>query len=251
MDLLNTHIEAGIEAARRAGAILRAGAGDSRQINFESSHDVKLQADVDSEKLIRKLLQETKLPVIGEEEGGDSTLVDGDTLYWVVDPLDGTYNYLRNIPMTAVSIGLMHGAKPVWGVIYDFNLDCLYTGGTNVPLEINGVAVRPVWAASISEAVLCCGFPAGGSFATGDLERMVEDIQSYKKIRMIGSAALALAYVASGQADAYREDTIWLWDVAAGLALVTAAGGHFSMTPVNGKPLRFDVRASGLEYKTC
>lgn len=247
MDSLKSHIEAGIEAARQAGAVLRAGAGDSRQINFESAHDVKLQADVDSEKLIRQLLQTTELPVIGEEEGGEATLVNEEGLYWVVDPLDGTYNYLRNIPMTAVSIGLMRGAAPVWGVIYDFNRDSLYTGGEHVPLEINGIAVRPKWATSISDAVLCCGFPAGGSFAKGNLEQMIAEIQGYKKIRMIGSAALALAYVASGQADAYREDTIWLWDVAAGLALVKAAGGHISMTPVDGKQLRYDVRASGLE----
>lgn len=246
MNPIYDHIDAAVLAAREAGDILRKGAGDARQINLESAHDVKLQADEDSEVLIRKILAKTKLPVIGEEQGGDAYLLEGDSLYWAVDPLDGTYNYLRNIPMTAVSIGLMQGPNPLWGVIYDFNLDILYTGGTHIPLEINSVAVRPKWAPAVEKGVMCCGFPSGGSFASDDLHTLLSDIQSYKKIRMIGSAALALAYVASGQADAYREDTIWLWDVAAGLALVQAAGGETAMLPIAGKPLRFNVTASGI-----
>lgn len=246
MNPINDHIDVALVAAREAGEVLRKGAGNARQINLESAHDVKLQADEDSEILIRKILGQTKLPVIGEEQGGDAYLLEGDSLYWAVDPLDGTYNYLRNIPMTAVSIGLMKGPSPLWGVIYDFNMDSLYTGGEQIPLEINGVAVRPQWAPDVKQAVMCCGFPSGGSFASDDLQNLLSDIQHYKKIRMIGSAALALAYVACGQADAYREDTIWLWDVAAGLALVKAVGGEVGMVPLADKPLRFNVTASGV-----
>lgn len=246
MHPIQNYIELAIKAAREAGNVLREGAGSARHIHQESARDVKLQADQDSEVLIRGILADSRLPVIGEEQGGDAFLLEGNSLYWAVDPLDGTYNYLRNIPMTAVSIGLMRGSTPVWGVIYDFNLDILYTGGADIPLEINGIAVRPEWAPTTERAVICCGFTAAGKFDRETIEAHLNAVQSFKKVRMIGSAALALAYVAAGQADAYREDAIWLWDVAAGVALVQAAGGIASMTPVAGTPLLFNVTASGI-----
>ncbi|MFM8905719.1 MAG: inositol monophosphatase family protein, partial [Verrucomicrobiota bacterium] len=113
--------EAALATALAAGQLLRNGA--SRKVNASTADDVKMQADVDSETLVREKLKITGLPVIGEELGGDPAHFESKELYWVVDPLDGTYNYLRAQPSTCVSLGLMRGSEPVLGVIRDFTSD--------------------------------------------------------------------------------------------------------------------------------
>jgi myo-inositol-1(or 4)-monophosphatase len=229
--------------ARAAGSALAR--RSDRTVNFESAHDVKMQADVDSEKLIRARLARTKLPVIGEEIGGDASLLGRDELFWAVDPLDGTFNYLRGMPGACVSIGLWRGRKPVLGVVYDFWREELYAGGAGLGFTFNGRKQAPRWAPDVARAVLCTGFPSGMDRGGAAVQGFVEQVQRFKKIRMLGSAALALAYVASGRADAYYEESIKLWDVAAGLALVEAAGGHVRVEPGAGSPLAFNVWAVG------
>lgn len=231
--------------AREAGAILAEGAG-LRHINFQDSKDVKLKADLDSEKLIRERLSAaSEFPIIGEELGGDAALPHGDVCYWVIDPLDGTYNYLRSLPACCVSIGLMRGLEPVLGVIFDFNTGEMFTSDGDT-LWVNGVVVQPVWAESVGKGALVTGFPAGRDYSGPALKTFIESIQSYGKIRMIGSAALALAYVAIGRADAYTEDSIRLWDIAAGLALAKATGASVKIAPAStGKPFAYDVWVTG------
>lgn len=235
------------DAARAAGAVLLRGVG-LRGINFQSDKDVKLQADVESEALIRKMLEaHGKLPVIGEEGGGDIMLTQGSDPYWVVDPLDGTGNYLRGIPQTCVSIGLMCGLKPVLGVIYDFNADECFTALADGPLLLNGVVHKARHAESLNRAFLITGFPAGRDYSDRALAKTIADYQRFHKVRMLGSAALALAYVAAGRCDAYREESIRLWDIAAGLALLQASGCHYTLLPPAGcnQPLAYDLWAVG------
>ncbi len=236
------------ECAYQAGSILKDGTG-LRKINQMMSHDVKLQADVESEHYIRDALSNTNMPIIGEEQGGDSNLIHGDELYWVVDPLDGTYNYLRNCPECCVSIGLMKGLEPQLGVIYNFNTDDIYTGVLGQQLHVNDEEVKPQWAASQKEAVYCTGFPAGRDYSEEALLKTISQYKKYKKIRMIGSAALAIAYVSAGQYDVYREESIRLWDVAAGLALINAAGGYQKIVILDkpNAPLSLNVTAAGSE----
>ncbi len=229
--------------ARAAGAALAKRA--DRTVNSETGHDVKMQADIDSENLIRERLARTKLPVIGEEIGGDSSLLDRSEPYWSVDPLDGTYNYLRGLPSTCVSIGLWRGRRPVLGVIYDFWRDELFAGGAGLGLTLNGRALQPRWAPDIARAVLCTGFPSTADRSGEGVRGFVRRVEQFKKIRMIGSAALALAYVSCGRADAYFEESIKLWDIAAGLALVEGAGGFVRVDPVPGNPVAFNVWAAG------
>jgi myo-inositol-1(or 4)-monophosphatase len=229
--------------ARAAGAALAK--RSDRTVNFESAHDIKLQADVDSETLIRERLARTKLPVIGEEIGGDAGLLAQDEPYWAVDPLDGTYNYLRGMPGACVSIGLWRGRKPVFGVIFDFWRDELFAGGAGLGCTMNGHKVTPHWAKDIAHAVLCTGFPSGMDRGSSAVTDFVGRVERYKKIRMIGSAALALAYVAYGRVDAYYEESIKLWDVAAGLALVEGVGGFVKADSVKGHPLALNVWAAG------
>lgn len=232
--------------SREAGEYLRQGLTRSRQINFEDETDVKLQADVDSEKLIRRVLGEkTGLPVIGEEEGGDPSLLEGEEYFWVVDPLDGTYNYLRNQPQTCVSIGLMKGFEFVGGVIYDFNRDELYSGLVGERLRINNELIEPSWVTRVVEGCLMTGFPIRQDCTPDFLKGFVDYVHRFKKVRMVGSAAIALATVAAGRADVYFENSICLWDIAAGAALVKAAGGYIKFKPAGDDPFVIDFWAAG------
>lgn len=241
-------LQAAENVSRLAGDRLAQGAGDYRSVNSDKAKDVKLQADVESEKLIREhLSKEADFPIIGEEKGGDAGLADGDELYWVVDPLDGTYNYLRDLPMACVSVGLFRGEEPVLGVIYDFNRDEMFSGIAGEGLMLNGASCTPQWAETLGQATLATGFPAGMDFSGEALQEYIGRVQQFKKIRLLGSAALAVAYVAVGRVDVYYEESINLWDVAAGLALVKAAGGSVRMTRNKIRPLAYDVWASGRE----
>ena len=242
LDVHRLHQQA-LAAATGTADILRGGA--NRTINFLSPQDVKLQADVDSEELVRRALAPTGLPGIGEELGGDPALFgDGNQPYWVVDPLDGTYNYLRDQPATCVSIALMRGREPLCGVIQDFCGGRIYAGIVGAGVTVNGVAVTPRWAETLEQACLMTGFPAAADKSPEALGAFVRRAGQFKKIRMIGSAALAVAYVGTGLADVYLEDGTNLWDIAAGLALVKAAGGAYTLMPA-GKMLRFNLVAAG------
>lgn len=233
-------------AARQAGLILRNNAAALREVEFLDRNDVKLRADREAEVLIRAMLAKAfpNTPVIGEEQGGDAALLQQDIPFWVVDPLDGTYNFLRGAPQTCVSIGLMRADAPLLGIIYDFSSDTLFSGIVAHGFFINGTAHTPAWANSIDQAALVTGFPAGMDTSRPRMEAFIDTIAPFKKVRMLGTSALANAYVAAGFYDVYYEEAIRLWDVAAGLAMVQAVGGAIRMQPSQtAKPFAFDVWA--------
>lgn len=236
------------DVARVAGARLREATGNYRQVNSATARDIKMQADVESEKLIRELLRkETDFPIIGEEEGGDASLPSAEKPYWVVDPLDGTYNYHREQPLCAVSIGLMCGDQPLLGAVYDFYHDEMFSGYDGGGIALNGERFTPAWAQTTEQAVVGTGMPSVTDFSTPALQRLVTQIQRFKKVRMLGSASIMAAYVAAGRLDVYFENGVRLWDVAAGLALAKAAGGVFRMHPVDAAPFAYDVCIAGKE----
>lgn len=244
LDDLKKWLAVAESTARAAGAALKAG-GD-RRVALNSDTDVKLAADADSERLIRERLAATALPVVGEELGGDPALYSpaSEQFYWVVDPLDGTFNYQRGQPLTCVSIGLMRGIEPVLGVIYNFNAEEIFSGIVGDGIFLNGKEIVPAWAEKISQACLMTGFPALADKSPEALAPFVAEIGKFKKIRMIGTAALAVAYVAVGRADVYDERGTNLWDVAAGMALVKAAGGFVKIEPTGKRALNFNLRCA-------
>lgn len=192
--------------------------------------DIKIDADKNAHELILEALQKTGIPVLSEED--DVHTFEND-LQWIVDPLDGSLNFLRGIPNCAISIALVRDMKPHVGVIYDFNRDEMYTGIVGEGAWRNG---EPIVVSNIEEkggAVLMSGFPSFTNYSHDALETYITFIQSFKKLRLIGSAALSLAYVAGGRADAYYEKDIKIWDVAAGLALVEASGGSYTMSDIS------------------
>jgi myo-inositol-1(or 4)-monophosphatase len=216
-------------AAKEAGKLLLNEKQDLNQSIFSSSTDIKLRADVEAENLIKSILKKkSSFPILAEESGKSKGNLED--IFWVVDPLDGTANYMRDIPLCCVSIALMHKMHPVIGVVYDFNNDDLYEGNIQNSAKLNDIAIKVSKVEHPSNGILVTGLPNNTDYSDSALLKMVKDFQEWRKVRMIGSAAIASCYVASAKADVYKEFGTYLWDVAAGAAIVCAAGGKAKIT---------------------
>ena len=226
---LRGHLALAERAARAAGLFLAAGPRQDAALTHESARDIKLQADRVAEDRIVDILAGTGIPIVAEERSAE-TPAPRCGLHRIVDPLDGTMNYFQGIPFCCVSIGLWNGDEPQAGVVYDFDRNEMFSGMAGAGAFLNGAPVH-VRSVPPERAVLCTGFPAGTNFASDAVSRFVDHVRLFRKIRLLGSAALSLAYVATGRADVYFERDIRIWDVAAGLALVRAAGGEFLSAP--------------------
>jgi len=199
---------------------------------FSSDKDIKLTADIQAEQNIKDIISsESSYPILAEESGKSVEKL-GDT-YWIIDPLDGTANYSRSIPISAVSICLMHELNPVLGVIYDFNNDHLYEGSIVSDALLNNQKIKVSSVDNSKSGILITGLPNNTDYSDKGLTKMIRDFQDWRKVRMLGSAAMASAFIASGKADVYKEKNSYIWDVAAGAAIVKAAGGYVSRTNQN------------------
>ena len=211
-------------AAIEAGNILLNDKARLIEILSSTNKDIKLKADISAEEIIKEILKsESSFPILAEESGQSAKNLS-DT-FWVVDPLDGTANYLRDIPICCVSIALISNFKPVLGVIYDFNNDDIYEGSIETKALLNNNEISVSKVDTFHEGVLLTGLPNNTDYSDNALLKMVKDFQKWRKVRMIGSAAMASVFVASGKADLYSEKKTYLWDIAAGAAIVNAAGG--------------------------
>ena len=216
------------EAAIAAGKILLSEKKHLNHSIYSSHKDIKLKADIKAEDLIKNILNtKSKFPILAEESGKSSNNLG--EIFWVVDPLDGTANYSRNISLCCVSIALIQNLKPVLGVIYDFNNNDLYEGSINSKAVLNEKEIYVSDVLFPSDGILITGLPNDTDYSDHSLMEMIKGFQKWRKVRMLGSAALAAAYVASGKADLYKEKRTYLWDVAAGAAIVEAAGGCVTM----------------------
>jgi len=238
---IQDQVNVALKAAAAAADLLLRDYLQDAQVTDDRDKDIKTQADVVSQALILSQLDPTGIPVLAEE--GDSKTADLDQPLWLVDPLDGTLNFTRGFEMAAVSIALWDKGQPVLGVVHHIHHNRSYSGVVGEGAWCDDRPIRVSDTADIQRAILATGFPSGRSYDTDSLLGFVQSVQSYKKVRMLGSAALMLAQVAAGHFDAYEEEDIYLWDVAAGLALVRAAGGQFGMTPGSG-PFQYHVRAT-------
>lgn len=222
MNNYKTLLEVAKNAAVKAGVYLKTHVQEMRVVAGESEKDVKIKGDKAAEELIFKELKETGFAILGEEQGWHGRR--GETC-WVVDPLDGSVNFRQGIPLCSVSIAFVEKGEPVLGVVYNFFTEELYHGVVGVGAFCNDERLQVSDVSEPKEAILATGLPARRDFSHEALEIMVEDFGRWRKVRMLGSASIMLAYVASGRVDAYREENIMFWDVAAGCALVAAAGG--------------------------
>ena len=236
------------KAAIKAGNFLKKNKNNINKTLFSTNRDIKLQADIDAEKIIKDLIRKNSdFEILAEESGMSSD--ESQKNLWVVDPLDGTANYSRNIPLCCISIAMLKDCKPVLGVIYDFNNDELYEGSINTNACLNGQEIGVSKIKESQQGILVTGLPNDTDYSDEAMTKMIKNFQNWRKVRMIGSAALASAYVASGKADLYMENKSYLWDIAAGAAIVNAAAGEALISNQNDK-FQVDVRFSNSLIKT-
>ncbi len=241
--LMNPYLHAATDAARAAGALLRQEFGTALDVHEFSAHDIKLDLDVRTQDLITTMLlgQFPDHAIYGEEGLAGNQASD---FQWIVDPIDGTVNYFYGIPHFCVSIALRERGEITIGVIYDPARDELWQVARGGIPTLNGRAIRVSQRDQLSDAVLSIGFAKSKTTIAAGLPVLEHFIGRARKCRLMGSAALDLAYVACGRLDAYIESSVSLWDVAAGKLLVEAAGGSFEMTPRADNPDKISVRAS-------
>ena len=237
------YLDVAEQAARAAGTLLRENFLRRQQINVVAAHDVKLEIDVQAQELIAELLlKEFPGHALYGEEGvvGDQSAEH----QWVVDPLDGTVNYFYRIPHFCVSIALrLHGEVMV-GVIYDPIRDEIWAGQKGEAPKLNGEPFHVSDRADLSEAVISIGLAKTAETINANFPLLQAMIHRVRKCRVLGSAALDLAYVACGRFDAYIETGISLWDVAAGWLLVENAGGAVDLRPLEQMKDKYSIVAS-------
>lgn len=212
------------KAALEAGKVLAARGNNVSGILADAGRDIKLVADKAAEAVILKILgEETDLPILSEETGW--TAAEEDCV-WVVDPLDGSANYNREIPLCCVSIAIVDKGKPVLGVIYDFNHGDLYSGVVGHGATKNDQPISVTDIEDTKKGILFTGLPLNSDFSDEALASFAKGLSKWKKVRMFGSAATSITQIACGKGDRYHENGIMIWDVAGGCALTLAAGGR-------------------------
>lgn len=225
-----------VRAARAVGTLMRKQLHKTKRANEVTQHDIKLELDVRSQKLIeRTLLSSFPQTALLGEEGVAGNL---EAEYrWVVDPIDGTVNFAYGIPHACVSIALQRrnggrtsyedGYETVAGVVYDPFCDELWTALKGQKARLNGRVISVSRRSKLHEAIVSLGFAKSHENLEATLPYFIDLVHRVRKIRIMGAAALALTYVATGRFDAYVERGIRLWDIAAGGLILECAGGQF------------------------
>lgn len=248
-------------AAREVGALMRKNQFSSKTVDFSSQHDIKLALDVQSQRVIEKCLRAAfpHIAVLGEE---GIVGEENSPQRWVVDPIDGTVNFTYGIPHACVSIALQEkasdpakaaypdGYDTLVGVVYDPFCDELWTGIRGQPARLNGRITRVSTRRNLEDAIVSIGFAKSKENLEAMLPYFNKLVHRVRKIRMMGAAALALTYVASGRFDAYIERGIRLWDIAAGGLILQCAGGEFWKQQVPGDHVYRMIASNGLLRRT-
>ncbi|MGA9875315.1 MAG: inositol monophosphatase family protein [Solirubrobacteraceae bacterium] len=214
------------DLARSAGALLLERFQDGRERAVASKStptDLVSEADLSSERLIRERLAQTRPAdgFLGEEGGGQ----DGSSgLTWVVDPLDGTVNFLFGIPQWCVSVAVRDDRGPLAGAIFDPCRDELFSATRCEHPTLNGTPLEASTREELSTAMVATGLAYDARVRAAQAEVLVRLIPRVRDLRRFGSAALDLAWTAAGRYDAYFERTVKPWDIAAGTLICERAG---------------------------
>lgn len=230
-------ITTAMEAAREAGQFLKHSVGKVRTIEVKQGEVRNLVSEIDkgSEERIIGMIRR-RYPthaILAEESGASATTAD---TRWIIDPLDGTTNFLHGVPIFSVTIGIEHKGEIVAGVVYDPNLDEMFSAERGSGAFLNGRRVTTSVSTELISSLLVTGFPYDLAADPGSaVEHFVEFLMAARGMRRLGSAAIDLAYVAAGRFDGFWEVNLNPWDMAAGALLVTEAGG--TVSGYAGEPL--------------
>jgi len=232
-------LDAAKQASLAAGKKLKASFFETQDLLANSGRDIKLAIDKEIEEDIKAELQGFGFGFLGEETGLKPD--NASEFFWVVDPLDGTSNYYRNIPICANSIALMDSQFNVQvAVINNFLENKLYFASSGNGSFCNDKALKVSDTPLKSMSTLMTGIPAKTIYLDSEFQEMIQLFQEWKKVRMIGSAAIAGVWVAEGIADCYKENGIFIWDIAATMLLVQEAGGKINISELNDE-MRVDA----------
>jgi myo-inositol-1(or 4)-monophosphatase len=231
-----------VSAARSAGNFIMRNLDRVEQIQVERKgrNDFVSQVDRGAESEIIKIIRKAypQHAVLGEEGGRSEGSGGGESeVLWIIDPLDGTTNFLHGLPHFAVSIGIQVRGKLEHGVIYAPCTQDLYCASRGGGATLNNRRIRVSGATDLSAALIGTGVPIRAANLDAYLPMLRKVVENTAGVRRAGSAALDLAYVAAGRLDAFWEISLKPWDIAAGLVLVQEAGGIISEISGAGEPL--------------
>lgn len=259
-----------VAAARVAGELMRQNLHSAKTVHAEYSHDIKLELDTHCQELIERTFRDyfPGIPMVGEEGArGDAA----HECRWVVDPIDGTVNFAHGIPHACVCIalqvrsdesrmtsdrsdfrkgGLVRVSSPtshatLLGVVFDPFANELWTAIRGQPARLNGREIHVSRRAKLNQAMVSIGFPKSKTSIDSLAPYYAWLAKRARKVRIMGSAGLALTYVACGRFDAYIERGIRLWDFAAGGLIVECAGGRFWCERVAGQKIYRVIASNG------
>jgi myo-inositol-1(or 4)-monophosphatase len=232
-----------VEAARAGGAVLLDWR-DRFAAREKGPKDLVTEADVAAQETIRGILLKAfpDHDFLGEEEAADRKAKGlapipprKSDFRWIVDPLDGTANYVHRLQTFAVSIGLQQGSELVAGCVFDPISDEIYTAVRGGGAKLNGRPIRASNCQRLSAAMVAVSFSPNVPRGSIEITRFIEVLHAAQATRRLGSAALNLCYLAAGRLDSYWATSLAAWDIAAGVLILREAGGI--VTDIRGTPL--------------
>ncbi len=233
--VLRSPLETACEAARLGGKILLDYLGKA-EVREKGPADLVTDADLASQRAIEQLirLRYPQHEFLGEEssvEDRERAVASGRPL-WVVDPLDGTANFVHRLPSFSVSVALVEQNEASHGAVYDPLSDTLYAASKMGAVTKNGKPIRVSPCQRLDQAMVCCSFRPSVQRSDPEVAQFLCVLERSQSLRRLGSAALNLCYVAEGCLDAYWASSVKTWDVAAGYLIARAAGA--TLTKTNG-----------------
>jgi myo-inositol-1(or 4)-monophosphatase len=235
-------LQTAIEAARQAGKVIAKRYPAGRNVMLKGYRDIVTDADTAAEAVILNLIRARFSDhTIISEEAEDSAISSktGGGYTWVVDPLDGTTNYAHHLPVFAVSIGVLEGGEPLIGVIHDPLRGQTFVAERGGGARLDGVPIHVSRVANLGQAVVGLDWGHSDEVRARVLAYLQKLAPRCGTVRALGSATLALAYVAAGWLDAYLNLALRPWDTAAGTLLIAEAGGR--CTTAEGEPHQVDL----------
>jgi myo-inositol-1(or 4)-monophosphatase len=226
-----------IETARAAGHLLLEKYGRITAVTKKGDYNLVTEADLASEALIiERIKSHYPRHMILAEESGDTVVVGGDAKWkWIIDPLDGTTNFAHGYPCFCVTIALEHDGELVVGVTYDPTRNELFTAEKGEGASLNFKPIHVSSTEKLSESLLVTGFPYDFKDRHDFARHLTDFLLGARGVRRDGSAAIDMAYVACGRFDGFWEEGLNPWDVAAGVLMISEAGGR--VTGYDGSPL--------------
>lgn len=220
-----------VEIVKEASEILKEGYYSSKDVNFKAKKDLVTKYDVGVENFLKeKFASEFKDFSIIAEESDNANIEFKDSI--IIDPIDGTTNFVNGVPHCAISVGVYKDKKAIMGVVYNAVLDELYTAKVGEGAYLNGEKLKVSDENSFQRSLIATGFPYTSGTDEDDLNFVINNLRNIlpkcQDIRRLGAASLDLCYVAKGMYEAYYEINLKAWDVSAGILILGEAGGKIT-----------------------